>query len=250
MHSGEPIGDAGLTLFSHKRRAMKKRLLFALFFALMSFNAAGADTIVNGHRSVDPATFNLKSIKLGMSPAQVEKAFDELVSDQMNVTRSEPTTQQCTQEHLQSLRAHDFDPPKVQSCVYLEEIQGSSYDLRVDFIEDWPKHPGEMRVYNVEYQQLGNQTDADRTAFAEAVEKRYGKPTFPGSTSFYCPITPARLECRVNDIKTILMKAAPVARGLVVNSSQIFLYDNEYATARRLAQEKSVDELRTNRIKL
>lgn len=253
--SYEQIGGAGPTFLFHKERDMKKRLLFAMLFAFTSFQIADADSIINGHRSVDPATLNLKSIKLGMSPAQVAAAFDTLVTDQTNVTRPDPSTIQCTQERLDAVRAHDYDQ-KVRSCISFEQIYGSNYSLRIDFVEDWPKHPGQMRVYNVEYHQLGDQTAADRAAFAEAVEKRYGKPTFPasppGSPSFYCPITPARLACRADGQTpmTVRRQAPPIHRGLFVTGQQIFLYDYDYEAPRRLAQEKSLDELRTNKIKI
>jgi len=233
---------------------MKIRVNFAFCVALLvaigiNSGAAWAEPTISGHRPVDPATLDIKSIKLGMSPEQVNAIFDNLANDQADVTRYDPTADQCTRARLEALRAHDTSIPQKTPCVVRLDLGGSSYGLSVLFIEDWPAHPGAMHAYEINFSQKGLQTAADYESFAKAVKVRYGKPTFVNVLgSFYCPITPSRLNCATSYDRYYI--GTTVYRGLLAGNSDIHLFNSEFAAQRRAAVQRDIDQLQTKSIKL
>lgn len=228
---------------------MKKRLLAALAIVALTTSVAVADTLIDGHRSVDPATFDIKNIKLGMSSDQVASIYLGLSDDQTNINKPDLTKDHCTNEKIAALRANEFPNTRERNCVTFMGLGGDNYSLSVSFVEDWPAHPGVTRATNITYFPYGLKTQADVKAFRDAVLSKYGAPTYrDGGTMLYCPITKTHPKCALNF--TYKQVGTSVFRYLSFTDSQLSLHDSEVKQKFDERSERAMEKIPTKKIKI
>jgi hypothetical protein len=118
-------------------------------------------------QAANPADFSVAGVRLYMTPPQVLAALTA-----RNVRKIQVIRTGCYRDVATAItRAKDpgqitIDPHCIGAI--------RSATTQIAFIEDYPLHPGAMRVYSIEY--TGTSGDAD--AFKALLRNRYGAPTW------------------------------------------------------------------------
>ncbi len=174
-----------------------------LFTACVVSPAVGRTESLGTVPAAKIRSFEVLGIHLGMKPAEVDAA---LAKNGYSLT-TDPTTPGdlthswfCVSDYIGALRegrpASTFsrDPGSGGNCVYWQQpaYHGnvlSGRNLLIYYCEDYPAHPGTMRVVAITFKQP-LQTDADAQSSRRAVFSRMGlKPTWVsnnGNSGSYC----------------------------------------------------------------
>jgi hypothetical protein len=167
-----------------------RRLLPALTFCFLATSSPAQAISPNAVLAAKIRSFEILGIHLGMTAAQVDAA---LAKRGYGLTSADATSADdlthsglCVNDYIGALRAgkpvssNIPDSGSGGKCVYWQQPASfiSGRNLLVYYCEDYPAHPGTMRVVEILFNQ-SLQTDADAQAFRPALFSRMGlRPTW------------------------------------------------------------------------
>jgi hypothetical protein len=192
---------------------------------------------------------DIKGFALQMTPEQVQDRMAALKAQDPQAEISGGHAD-CESEALARLRGQSPQP----TCQSTLLIYTSDYSLHVDFIEDFPSHPGVSRAYTIQLLQSNLNTTADQRAFRDLVLSKYGRPSYvdnSGMEMWYCPVTSARPHCSQswNNFGDE-PNAFPDLWVVVGNPSHVQLSDWRYHSIRQRAIGKAIEQSNTHRTTL
>ena len=213
-------------------------VVVAIVIAVSTAPPVSAQT-VRAHRSVNPRSFEIKGVRLGMTAPEVLSRLTALVADNPN-SQAIPNPIPCESDIVQRMRT---GKDVRWACTTTIALNGDKYQLGVTFIEDFPSNPGVSRAYDIMYYGEQMNTLADQRAFFSAALSKYGAPSYQQPDTlmaFYCPATAARPWCSNYDTGQY---ASP---DLWLTGNRAELMDWRYRDQRQKAIDTAVRNTRTH----
>jgi hypothetical protein len=123
--------------------------------------------------AADPLTFNIGGVRLLMTPSEAHAAMLNDLPPGRRDNIGGPSVL-CVDDRIAAIRESDTQAPPAR-CQSSMGFDNGSKTIVAAFIEDYPEHPGVMRVFAVSYTESGHSgLQAERDAWKAELSSLYG----------------------------------------------------------------------------